>query len=110
MTERRHRRDRRGEARRPQAGRIRWRRARNGPTLAAWTSDASASSLAFVAAARLSPTAGDEVEVLGADGGRQRYAVARVSAYDQQLALVACRRLPAPLTAASLACGPEGRP
>lgn len=83
--------DRRSERRHAEAGRVSWR-ATNGPVgHVGWLSDASKSSVSFVASAASLPAYGEEVEVIRPDRSRQRGRVRRVAAYDEHLALIACR-------------------
>ena len=94
MLERRDMHDRRREERHSAAGRISWRKAGGRMGCVGWLSDRSRSSVSFIASAGLQPRCNQEVELTDADGYNERYRVTRVTAYDDKLSLIACRRLP----------------
>ena len=83
--------DRRCEPRHAEAGRVSWRRANSPVQHVGWLSDASRSSVSFVASGACQPVYGEEIEVIRPDRSRQRCRVKRVAIYDEHLALVACR-------------------
>ena len=90
MIEKRRRDNRRCEPRHAHAGRVLWRKPGTYATFPGWLSDRSSSGVSFVAAARIRPASGDEIELIGADRTRQRFRVTRVASYDAQLSLIAC--------------------
>jgi len=86
--------DRRRERRYEVAGRMWWARGETEERYAGWLSDASAGSVSFITSAEARPRFGEEVELItGVTGAPPRGRVERVSAYDEHLCLVACRRI-----------------
>ena len=83
--------DRRTEPRYEAAGQITWRRPTSRVGLLGWLDNSSRSGVAFVAAARLRPIFGEQIEVRGPNQNTQFYRVTRVTPRGEELSLVACQ-------------------
>ncbi len=83
--------DRRNGARQVVDGRVRWRAQSRNMSTWAWLSDGSPDSVSFITATEFAPSLGEKIEVIDTKKKPRRYQVARISKYDDALALVGCR-------------------
>jgi hypothetical protein len=88
--------ERRREPRYNLGGRVTWRRLDDANIGRGWIVDRSDSGVAFITAVRGGPSCGDEITVFAVDQPRtasppEPVCVCRVSRYDANLNLIACR-------------------
>lgn len=85
--------DRRAEERCATPERVVWRLEHSTESVRGWISDASPTSVSFVAATWYQPSLGDRVELTTDGGESRRYLVTRIAPYGDHLSLVAGRLL-----------------
>lgn len=88
-----HQEERRRDLRTPVAGRIRWNNVNRRGGYAAWLSDRSPSSVAFIMSTATVPLMDEEIELTGPNAPAGRLRIARIAPYDDALSLVAARHV-----------------